>query len=147
MPRIFDLTATTTIADADVSELVDVSNTAQSGDGSTRKVTKLIEKNYYNTHTAQAVTLAAAATTIAVTSQFVTVTGDAGANTVATITGGLTGVPYVFLFVDALVTITDTAAHTANTVDLSTSFTSADDTTLALIYDGTSWYEISRSVN
>lgn len=33
------------------------------------------------------------------------------------------------------------------TVDLSAAFTSADDTVLQIIYDGTSWYEVSRSVN
>ena len=41
-------------------------------------------------------------------------------------------------------------AHTADTIDLAgtaTNLTSADDTTLELIHDGTSWYEISRSVN
>ncbi|KKK79036.1 hypothetical protein LCGC14_2837580, partial [marine sediment metagenome] len=53
-------------------------------------------------------------------------------------------------FVDALVTITDTDAHTANTVDLAgtaTDLTSADDTTLQIVYDSVSWYEVSRSVN
>ena len=92
-------------------------------------------------------TLGVAATTFAVTGEIMQITGDAGANTVATITGGLTGQELTLIFVDALVTITDTDAHTANTVDLSAAFTSADDTILKLIFDGTSWYEISRSVN
>lgn len=147
MARITNLTANATMADGDLVPVVDISDTAQSAQGSTRKVTLSTIKTYSNAVTTQSVTLAAAATTIAVTSRFVVVTGDAGGNTVATITGGATGVPYVFLFVDGLVTITNTDAHTANTVDLSASFTSADDTTLMLIYDGTSWYELSRSVN
>lgn len=95
----------------------------------------------------QSITLAAAATAIAVTSSFVVVTGDAGTNTIATITGGFDGMRLVLLFVDGLVTITDTDAHTADTVDLNSAFTSIDDTILELIYDGTSWYEISRSAN
>lgn len=94
-----------------------------------------------------AITLAASATAIAATKSFHVITGDAGANTVATITGGSDGFILRLLFVDALVTITDTDAHTANTVDLSAAFTSADDTVLTLIFDGTSWYEVSRSVN
>ncbi|MDP2607306.1 MAG: hypothetical protein Q8S00_32615 [Deltaproteobacteria bacterium] len=92
-------------------------------------------------------TLGVGATTLAVTSSFVVVTGNGGGNTLADITGGFDGMRLVLLFVDSLVTITDTDAHTANTVDLSAAFTSADDTILELISDGTSWYEISRSVN
>ena len=95
----------------------------------------------------EAVTCGAAATTFAVDSNLVTVTGDAGGNTIATITGGVAGQLVTLIFVDALVTVTDTAAHTANTVDLSAAFTSADDTVLQLVFDGTSWYEVSRSVN
>ena len=95
----------------------------------------------------EAVTCGGAATTFAVDSNLVTVTGDAGANTIATITGGVAGQLVTLIFVDALVTVTDTDAHTANTVDLSAAFTSADDTVLQLVFDGTSWYEVSRSVN
>jgi len=98
-------------------------------------------------NTAQETTLAAAATELAVTKNFVTLTGDGDSNTLATITGGVVGQLLTILFVDALVTITDTDAHTANTVDLSDAFVSADDTVLELIFDGTSWYEVSRSVN
>jgi len=79
-----------------------------------------------------------------------TITGDGGGNTVATITGAHSGELLTLIFVDALVTITDTDAHTANTVDLAgtaTNLTSADDTTLQLVFNGTSWYETSRSVN
>jgi len=97
--------------------------------------------------TCTAETLGAGVTTFAVTGEVMVITGDGGANTIATITGGLIGQELTLIFVDALVTITDTDAHTANTVDLSAAFTSADDTVLKLIFDGTSWYEISRSIN
>lgn len=98
-------------------------------------------------NTKTAVTVAAAATTFAVTNNFVEVTGDAGANTVATITGGVSGQILTLLFVDGLVTITDTAAATADTVNLSAAFTSSAIDTLTLIYNGVKWIEIARSVN
>jgi hypothetical protein len=95
----------------------------------------------------QAKTLAAAATTMAITSNVVKVTGDAGGNTLATITGGVSGQLLTLIFVDALVTITDTAAATANTVNLSAAFTSAANATLSLVFDGNKWFETARSFN
>ena len=103
--------------------------------------------NDKNGNTKTTKTLAASATTFEVTSDFMVITGDSGANTIGTITGGIEGQELRLLFVDNKVTITDTDAHTADTIDLSASFTSADDTVLKLLYDGTSWYEVSRSVN
>ena len=97
----------------------------------------------------QTTTLGIGVTTWAATSNIMTITGDGGANTVATITGAGIGI-YTIIFVDGLITVTDTDAHTANTIDLlgtATDLTSADDTTLTLVYDGTSFYEVSRSVN
>jgi hypothetical protein len=96
---------------------------------------------------AKTLTLGAGATAFAVTSNVMTITGDGGGNTIATITGGLSGQRLTLIFVDALVTITDDNTHAANSVDLSAAFTSADDTVLELVFDGTSWYEVSRSVN
>jgi hypothetical protein len=95
-------------------------------------------------------TLGAGATTFICESNVMTITGDGGGNTVATITGAKSGTLLTMIFVDANVTITDTDAHTANTVDLAgtaTNFTSADDKTLQIVFDGTSWYEVSRSTN
>lgn len=97
--------------------------------------------------TGNALTLGAGAATFAVVGMAMTITGDALGNTIATITGGTAGQTLLLMFVDALVTITDDNTHAANTVDLSAAFTSADDTLLTLIFDGTSWYEASRSVN
>jgi len=98
-------------------------------------------------HGNTAVGLGAAAVTFSAATNFVTVTGDAGTNTIATITSGTIGETLVLLFTDALVTITDNDTHSADSVDLSAAFVSVDDTTLTLLYDGTSWYELSRSVN
>lgn len=92
-------------------------------------------------------TLGAAATTLAVTSTGVTLTGDGGANTLATITGYSEGGLLTLIFTDGNVTITDDNSHASNSVDLGAAFTGADDTTLLLRYDGTSWYELSRSIN
>ena len=95
----------------------------------------------------KAITLAESATTFVVLSDVMTVTGDGGGNTVATITGGRNGQILVLLFVDTNVTITDTDAATVNTVNLSASFTSAANTALTLIHNGTKWLETARSVN
>ena len=92
-------------------------------------------------------TLGVGATTVGITTTFITLTGDGGGNTLATITGASIGQELRILFTDANITITDTDAHTADTIDLNAAFTSADDTVLVLFYDGVSWYEISRSVN
>lgn len=92
-------------------------------------------------------TLGAGAVTFVATGEAMTITGNAGANVIATITGGVTGQILILTFVDGFVTITDDDGHGANTVDLSGAFTSADDTTLMLFFDGISWYELSRSVN
>jgi len=94
-----------------------------------------------------AVTLAAAATVIAVTSKVMTVTGDGGGNTIGTITGGIDGMTLTLIFVDTNVTITDLTTEAADTVNLSAAFTGASGTVLSLVYDGTSWREVSRSVN
>lgn len=97
----------------------------------------------------QSETLGNGVTTFALTSNVVQLTGDAGTNTIATITGAGVGL-YTIIFNDGNVTITDTDGHTSNTVDLvgtATDLTGADDTVLQLVYDGTSFYEVSRSAN
>ena len=94
-----------------------------------------------------AITLAGGATAIAITKGFHVITGDGGGNTVATITGGVDGIILRLLFVDALVTITDTDATTANTVNLSAAFTSSANDALTLIHDGNKWFETGRSIN
>lgn len=94
----------------------------------------------------QAITLGSSVTTFQVTANRATVASPT-ANTIATITGGVEGQLLYLIFTNSNVTITDTNGHTANTVDLSAAFTSADDRVLTLLYDGTSWYEVSRSSN
>ncbi len=91
--------------------------------------------------------LAAAATSFAAQGNVMTVTCDGGGNTIATITAGVTGERLTLLFVDALCTITDTDAATANTVNLSAAWTSSANDTMTLIFNGTKWFEVARSVN
>ena len=91
--------------------------------------------------------LAAASTTFVVTSNVMSVSSTLGASTIATITGGISGQILTLIFIDALVTITDTGAATANTINLSAPFTSAANTVLTLVYNGNKWFEVTRSVN
>jgi len=90
-------------------------------------------------------------TTFAVTENIHELMAEDEEVTIGTITGGKVGV-YTFLFPYSDnehygITITDTDAHTANTIDLSAAFTSTDHDTITLLYDGFKWYEVSRSVN
>jgi len=95
----------------------------------------------------QTVTLGAAATTFAVTSNFVTLTGDGGGNSLATITGGVAGQQLWILCNDANVTFIDNNSHTADTLDCNGNLPSADDQLTLWIYNGTSWYFASGSNN
>jgi len=97
----------------------------------------------------QSTTLGSGAVTFALTSNIITLTGDGAANVLGTITGAGIGI-YTIIFVDANITVTDTDIAAAGTIDLTgtaTDLTSADDTTLTLVFDGTSFFEVSRSVN
>ena len=95
----------------------------------------------------QTMALGVGVTTFAITQNIIELTGDGGTNTIATITGASIGTEITIIFADGNVTITDDNTHAADSVDLSAAFTSADDTVLKLVYNGTSWYEVSRSVN
>ena len=66
-----------------------------------------------------------------------------------TITGAEAGQKIVIIFQTGI-TVTDNDSASLNTINLegtSTDFSADQYDTLELIYDGTSWYEISRSVN
>lgn len=96
----------------------------------------------------QTTTLGVGAATFTVTSNMVILTGDGGGNTLTTIVGPLAIATWVMIeFVDSNVTISDVETGADDTVDLSAAFTSADDTTLLLLFNGTHWQEIARSTN
>lgn len=97
----------------------------------------------------QTSTLGVGATTLALTEDTVVLTGNGGGNNLATITGGVIGQRLIILCTDANVTFINDDGHGANTIDLvgAGNLAGADDTTLTLVSDGTSWYETSRSVN
>lgn len=95
----------------------------------------------------QSTTLAAAAATLAVYSDFVVLTGDGGGNTITTITGGVTGQTLVIQFVDANVDITHGTGGNAIKLAGAANFTTAAaDTMLTLVYTGTRWLETARSI-
>ena len=91
-------------------------------------------------------TIASGATSFNVASGYMVLTG-AAAVTIATIRGGREGQILTVSFTDANITITDTATGAADTVNLSAAFTSSAEDTMQLLFDGTSWREVSRSVN
>jgi hypothetical protein len=96
----------------------------------------------------QYISLGPGATTFTATSSVVVLTGDGGGNTIGLIAHpGHEGMLLDIFFVDGLVTITDTAALTANSVNLAstTTFTANDMLSLRLI--GGKWYERGRSAN
>lgn len=92
-------------------------------------------------------TLGVGVATFTVVGEAMEITGDGGANAVTTITGGVTGQILILTFVDGFVTMTNDDGHGANTLDLAGNLVSADDSMLTLFFDGTSWYELARSVN
>ncbi len=94
-----------------------------------------------------ALTLGAGATTFAITTNVMKITGDGGGNTITKITGGITGQILILIFVDAYITITDDNSSDVNTINLLEAFTSDINTVLTLVFDGVSWREVSRSKN
>ena len=86
------------------------------------------------------------ATDFHVTSNYMVLTG-AAAVTIARIIGGYEGQSIVLGFTDGNVTITDDASGNAVTVNLSAAFTGSANDIIELMYNGTSWREVSRSVN
>lgn len=105
-----------------------------------------VEKDVIRKRTRNPLTIIAGATTFFVASDYMVLTG-AAAVTIATIQGGREGQVLTISFTDANITITDTGTGVANTVDLSAAFTSTANDVVQLLYDGTSWREVSRSIN
>jgi parallel beta-helix repeat protein len=98
----------------------------------------------------QTVTLGVGVDTIAVNSKFLVLNGDGGGNTVTTITGGVTGMVLKIFFNNGNVTIANTDAGTADSINIvgtGSDFTGSGNDILTLVNGGTKWYEVSRSVN
>lgn len=89
-----------------------------------------------------AVTLGAGAQTLAAAGKsFIEVTGNGGGSTIDVISGGVAGKVLVLSFVDGNTTVNGAA------IKLSGAFTGSALDVLVLMYDGTNWLEVSRSVN
>jgi len=69
-------------------------------------------------------------------------TANTSATTITNFTGGVTGQTITLLFTDANTTLTD-----GTNLKLAGAFSSTADDTMTLFYNGTAWYEMSRSVN
>lgn len=66
----------------------------------------------------------------------------AGATTITNFTNGQTGQIIYIIFTNANATLSD-----AGSLKLNGGFTSTADDTMTLVYDGTNWFELARSVN
>lgn len=98
----------------------------------------------------QTSTLAASASTLAITRNVLVLTGDAGGNSISTFTGAIAGSELTIIFIDNHVTIVDDDAGTTNSVNLAgtaTNFVSTQADVIKLLFSGTKWFEVSRSVN
>lgn len=71
-------------------------------------------------------------------------TSNTGATVITAFDNGVTGQEITIIFTDANTTITDGANLN---LQGATDFTSTADDTMKLIWDGTSWWELSRSLN
>lgn len=69
-------------------------------------------------------------------------TANTAATTITTFDDAQTGQEILLVFTDANTTVAET-----DNIKLSAAFTSTADDTMRLIFDGTSWFELSRSVN
>ncbi len=98
----------------------------------------------------ESLTLGAAATTFAAAHKVVLLTGDGGTNSVTTITGGDDGCELTIIFQDGNVTLVDDDTPGTDTINLAgaaSDFTGTQYDSIKLVHDGTSWTEVSRSVN
>ena len=114
--------------------------------GTLRLALENVLKDIIVRHNRILLTVPSGATSFVIVSNYTVLTG-AAAVTIATIGGGKEGMELVLEFADANITITDNATGGADTVNLSAAFTSTTNDVLRLLYNGTSWREISRSVN
>jgi hypothetical protein len=116
-------------------------------DGLLREWLRIFFPSYLYRSRKDSLTIRTGETSFNVTSNYMVLTGPAGGATIATIVGGYEGQILTLQFVDGNITITDTATGALNTVNLSAAFTGSAEDTMQLIYNGTSWREICRSVN
>lgn len=114
--------------------------------GTLRKTLEDILKDVIIRRNRIQLTIANGATSFQLQSSYMVLTAG-GAVTIGTIIGGREGMILTLEFTDGNITITDTVTGAQDTVNLSGAFTSSANDTMQLIYNGTSWRELSRSVN
>lgn len=97
-----------------------------------------------------AATLGGSVTSVAVTAPIMGITDDGDGNVLATITGANAGAILRIICVSGAITLTDDDGGTANTPNVAgtaTDYVMGPTDTVTLVNDGTSWYEMARSVN
>jgi len=114
--------------------------------GALKLALEIVEREVIRQRKRVALTIPSGSTSFEVASDYMVMTAG-GASTIATIRGGREGQILTLQFTDANITITDTATGAKDTVNLSAAFTSSAEDTMQILYDGTSWREVSRSVN
>lgn len=112
-------------------------------EGALKYALENVEKDVIRKRNRIQTTLLSGATSFNVASDYMVLTAQA-AVTIAKIGGGREGQILTLQFGDGNITITDTGTEAADTVNLSSSFTSAADQVLQLLFDGTSWREVGR---
>jgi hypothetical protein len=105
-----------------------------------------VEKDVIRRRTRYPLEIPTGAVTFSVFSDYMVLSAAAGI-TIATIAGGREGQILTLEFADANVTITDTGTGAKDTVNLSAAFTGSANDIMQIMYNGTSWKEVSRSVN
>jgi len=106
-------------------------------DGLLREWLRIFFPSYLYRSRKDQLTIQAGATSFNITSNYMVLTAGAGV-TIATLVGGYEG---------QIITLEFKDVNALNTVNLSGAFTSSAEDTMQLIYNGTSWREICRSVN
>jgi len=117
-----------------------------SSEGTLKSALENVEKDVIRRRNRVPLHLDTTMTNFDVASDYMVVTADS-TTTIATIGGGREGQELILQFGDSNIAITDDTSANENTADLSAAFTSANNTILKLVNDGTSWRESSRSVN
>ena len=97
---------------------------------------------YLRNYPTTLVTFTNADTTPTVAGSTLFKTNNAGGTTITTFDDAVANQIITIIFTDANTTISE-----ASNIKLSAAFTSTADDTIQLVYDGTSWYELSRAVN
>lgn len=115
-------------------------------EGALRYALEKVEKDVIRKRNRFQLHLDTTRTSFDVGSDYMVVTADS-TTTIARIGGGREGQILTLQFGDSDIIISDNDSGDANTVNLSAAFTSSPNDVMQVLFDGTSWREVSRSAN